>query len=150
MSTYRSRFAGIATGCALALALSATGAAATAPAAPAAAVRPKPPKQYTAAQVHGFLTKFYGRHGPTPYDRTHSVSAELRKKAAATKGYDALTCAGGTPKSITVGKVTTEPSGMGWAPVTTRPKTGQDKHFTAYVGLKGGMPMKLYDVTCGE
>ncbi|WP_424888415.1 hypothetical protein [Streptomyces sp. XH2] len=143
-STYRSRTAGVTAGCALALALSAAGVAGPAPVAEA---RPKA-KHYTAAQVHSFLVKFYGQHGPSASDRIHKVDAELRKRAAAAKGQDVLLCARGVPRHIVVGKVTTEPSDMGWATVTTRWKSGPDKHLTAYVGLKGSLPMKLYDVTC--
>ncbi|MET9417454.1 hypothetical protein ABZY03_25355 [Streptomyces klenkii] len=157
MPTYPSRFAGAATGCALALALSAAGVTGPAPAAaaapvPAAAPASAPqPKQYTAAQVYGFLVKFYGQHGPNAYDRVHKVDADLRKRAAAAKhSSDVLLCARKAPRSISVGRVKAERSGMAWAPVTTHWKAGPDKRFTAYVGLKGDLPMKLYDVTCGE
>ncbi|MFH8788718.1 hypothetical protein [Streptomyces roseoverticillatus] len=142
LSTYRSRAAGVTAGCALALALSTAGIAGPAPVAAAQ------PKQYTAAQVRSFLVKFYGQHGPSASDRIHKVDAELRRRAAAAKGQDVLLCARSTPRHIVVGKVTAEPSGMGWATVTTRWKAGPDKHLTAYVGLKGSLPLKLYDVTC--
>ncbi|WKU43369.1 hypothetical protein Q3V23_04330 [Streptomyces sp. VNUA116] len=142
LSTYRSRAAAVTAGCTLALVLGTAGAAGPAPVAAARA------KYYTAAQVHSFLVKFYGQHGPSASDRINKVDAELRQKAAATKGQDVLLCARSAPRHIVVGKVTAEPSGMGWAPVTTRWKAGPDKHLTAYVGLKGSLPMKLYDVTC--
>ncbi|MFF7019555.1 hypothetical protein ACFY97_00835 [Streptomyces klenkii] len=156
MPTHPPRFAGAAAGCALALALSAAGVTGPAPAAaaapvsaPASASASAPqPKQYTAAQVYGFLVKFYGQHGPSAYDRMHKVDADLRKRAAAAKGSDVLLCAQNVPRSISVGRVTAERSGMAWAPVTTHWKAGLDKRFTAYVGLKGSLPMKLYDVTC--
>ncbi|MGW2602370.1 hypothetical protein [Streptomyces klenkii] len=150
MPTHPPRFAGIAAGCALALALSAAGVTGPAPAAAAAPVSASAPqpKQYTAAQVYGFLVRFYGQHGPSAYDRMHKVDADLRKRAAAAKGSDVLLCAQNVPRSISVGKVTAERSGMAWAPVTTHWKAGPDKHLTAYVGLKGSLPMKLYDVTC--
>ncbi|MGK5546105.1 hypothetical protein ACSNOH_15420 [Streptomyces sp. URMC 127] len=140
----RSRAARTTAGCALALALAAAGVAGPAP---AAAARPK---QYTTAQVHAFLVKFYGQHGPSASDRIHKVDADLRKRAAAAKGHDVLLCARSAPRSISVGRVRAEPSGMGWATVTTYWKSGPQKHLTAYVGLKRELPMKLYDVTCDE
>ncbi|MEV4921601.1 hypothetical protein [Streptomyces roseoverticillatus] len=142
LSAYRSRAARVTAGCALALALSTAGIAGPAPVAAAQ------PKYYTAAQVHSFLVKFYGQHGPSAYDRVHKVDAELRKTAVATKNRDVLLCARSTPRQIVISKATIEPAGMAWSTVTTRWKAGPDKHFTAYVGLKGSLPMKLYDVTC--
>ncbi|MET9291239.1 hypothetical protein [Streptomyces sp. NPDC003077] len=144
------RRSGLAVGLAL-TATTALGGAATA-AAPATAQPGRStaqPVHYTARQVHGFLVGFYGHHGPSPYDRVHKVTPELRKKAAQTKDYDLLLCAQNTPRDISVGKVTTAQSaGVGWATITTHWKAGPDRKFTAYVGLDARKPMKLYDVQC--
>ncbi|MER7987314.1 hypothetical protein ABTY53_17280 [Streptomyces noursei] len=126
---------------ALALTLAATGPA-------AATVRSDPNGRHTAAEVHRFLTGFYGHHGPTRYQRDHQVSAHLKDRAAHTDGYDLLLCAQNSPRSITVGKVTTAQSaGVGWATVTTHWAGGTHHSFTAYVGLDS-RPITLQDVDC--
>ncbi|GAA4035605.1 hypothetical protein GCM10022247_71550 [Allokutzneria multivorans] len=107
------------------------------------------PPQYSADQVRSFLTEFYGKHGPSQHDREHHVTAELKKKAAATPDYDLLLCAQNKPAGIGIGAVTTAQSaGVGWATVTTR-WSGPAQQFTAYVGLDAREPLKLYDIDCG-
>ena len=107
------------------------------------------PQHYTAGQVRTFLVKFYGKHGPSQYDRTHRVTPFLQKKAAKTKDYDLLLCAQNRPRSISIGRVTTAQSAaVGWATVTTRWRDGTACRFTAYVGLDRREPIMLYDVVC--
>ncbi|SDM17503.1 hypothetical protein [Allokutzneria albata] len=107
------------------------------------------PQHYTAGQVRTFLVKFYGKHGPSQYDRKHRVTLYLRQRVAETKGYDLLLCAQNTPRDISIGKVTTAQSaGVGWATVTTRWAGSPKQRFTAYVGLDARKPIKLYDISC--
>ncbi|ANZ18602.1 hypothetical protein O1L44_22360 [Streptomyces noursei] len=122
--------------------------AATAPA--AATVRSDPAGRHTAAEIHRFLTGFYGQQGPTSHQRAHQVSAYLKDRAAHTDGYELLLCAQNTPRTITVGTVTTAQSaGVGWATVTTGWGGGATRSFTAYVGLESH-PITLQDVDCGQ
>ncbi|QMV20903.1 hypothetical protein GQS52_02855 [Streptomyces sp. SCUT-3] len=106
--------------------------------------------QYTAEQVHRFLVDFYGEHGPTPWERAHLVTGELRLKAARTTGYDLLLCARSAPDDIRVGPVTTAASaGVGWATVYTSWDGGREtSSFTAYVFLDTAAPLMLADVDC--
>ncbi|AEW93255.1 MULTISPECIES: hypothetical protein [Streptomycetaceae] len=121
-------------------------------AAPAATAAPRAGQgspQYTAAEVHRFLTGFYGQHGPSAYRRIHQVTPELRRRAAGTTGYDLLLCAQNTPRGIGVGEVTTAASaGQGWATVTTRWSGGARRSFTAYVGLDRRQPLRLSGIDC--
>ncbi|WP_328732497.1 hypothetical protein OHT20_25495 [Streptomyces caniferus] len=137
----------------LTLTLAASGpasAAAHPQSAPAAAgVRSDPNGRHTAAEIHRFLTSFYGQHGPDAGAREHQVSDHLKDRAAHTEGYDLLLCAQNTLRRITVGKVTTAQSaGVGWATVTTFWGGGTRGSFTAYVGLES-RPIVLQDVDCG-
>ncbi|MFE6134279.1 hypothetical protein ACFQ6Q_39405, partial [Streptomyces sp. NPDC056437] len=76
--------------------------------------------RYTAKEIHTFLDRFYGEHGPSAADRRNRVSDLLKEKAAANPGFDVLLCAQNTPRSIDIGKVTTAQSArVGWATVTT-------------------------------
>jgi len=110
-----------------------------------------PDAHYTAGQVHTFLMRFYGHHGPSVLDRQKKVTPELRKKAARTLDFDLLLCAQNTPRDISVGKVTTAQSaGVGWATITTKWPGSADKQFTAYVLLTTSEPMKLANVECGS
>ncbi|GAA2473733.1 hypothetical protein GCM10010406_07060 [Streptomyces thermolineatus] len=106
--------------------------------------------QYTAEQVHRFLVDFYGEHGPTPWERAHLVTGELRLKAARTTGYDLLLCARSAPDGIRIGPVTTAASaGVGWATVYTSWDGGREtSSFTAYVFLDTAAPPMLADVDC--
>ncbi|QHC21003.1 hypothetical protein [Streptomyces sp. GS7] len=125
----------------------AASASASAPSA-AATVRGAPGGRRTAAEIHRFLTAFYGPHGPGPYQRAHQVSDHLKDRAAHTEGYDLLLCAQNTPRAISVGRVTTARSaGVGWATVTTHWDGGRRATFTAYVGL-ASRPITLQDVDC--
>ncbi|MFI6766757.1 hypothetical protein [Streptomyces sp. NPDC050355] len=136
----------------LTLTLAASGPAAAHPrTGPAAsAVRPDAGGRHTAAEIHRFLTAFYGHHGPSDDAREHQVSAYLKDRAAHTEGYDLLLCAQNVPREITVGKVTTAQSaGVGWATVTTVWGGGGRDSFTAYVGLDSH-PIELQDVDCGR
>jgi hypothetical protein len=141
----RSRLALAFAGAAAALAVSAGSAPAAAPA-PAA-----PPRQYTAAQVHHFLARFYGHHGPTAWQRRHEVTPDLQRRAARTTGFDLLLCAQNTPRDIHVGKVTTAASaGAGWATVTSSWGGDSTSSFTAYVLLDRSRPLELADVSCAS
>ncbi|UKY50332.1 hypothetical protein [Streptomyces inhibens] len=134
----------------LTLTLAASGPAAAHPrTAPAAdTVRSDPNGRHTAAEIHRFLTAFYGHHGPSSWAREHRVSDHLKDRAAHTEGYDLLLCAQNTPREITIGKVTTAQSaGVGRATVTTFWDGNARHSFTAYVGLDSH-PIELQDVDC--
>lgn len=98
----------------LTLALAASGpAAAAAPLGrrrPPTRSAPTPTALHTAAEIHRFLSSFYGHHGPGAWAREHQVSDYLKDRAAHTEGYDLLLCAQNTPREITIGKVTTAQS----------------------------------------
>ncbi|WP_433572997.1 hypothetical protein [Streptomyces sp. CA-251247] len=107
--------------------------------------------RYTAKEIHTFLDRFYGEHGPSAADRRNRVSDLLKEKAAANPGFDVLLCAQNTPRSIDIGKVTTAQSArVGWATVTTH--WGENGEVTAelraLVDLDGTKPLKLLDVEC--
>lgn len=117
----------------------------TAAAAPASAA----PAPYSPKQVQDFLVGFYGQHGPSDAARASRVTPELRKKAERTTSYDLLLCAQNLPKSIQVGKVTTDQATRrGRATVTTSWASGPKQHFAAYVGLDASKPLRLADVVC--
>jgi hypothetical protein len=171
------RSAAVATGCGAALVLglaaapsavsapAAAGAASVPPAAPRATVScpaagatgsadatdPNGPR-YTAEQIHRFLVRFYGHHGPTPRAREHLVADDLKERAAQDPDSDLLLCAPKArrpPRDVRVGEVTTAQSaGVGWAPVTTYWAGGVVNTFTAYVDLDATEPLKLLDVVC--
>ncbi|KOT92388.1 MULTISPECIES: hypothetical protein [Streptomyces] len=112
-------------------------------------LRTDPNGRYTAEEIRRFLVSFYGKHGPSAWQREHQVSAELKKKAAETPDYDLLLCAQNTPRNITVGKVTTAQSArVGWATITTYWSGNRKQHFTAYVDLDATRPIELLDVSC--
>ncbi|KUL36089.1 hypothetical protein ADL22_25630 [Streptomyces sp. NRRL F-4489] len=135
---------------ALGLALATAGPATAATPQAAPTLRTDPNGRHTAAEIHRFLTRFYGQHGPSPYQRRHQVSAYLKDRADHTEGYDLLLCAQNTPRAISVGPVTTAQSAaVGWATVTTSWGDGTRRHFTAYVGLES-RPIVLQDVDCGS
>ncbi|MGD3107178.1 hypothetical protein [Streptomyces sp. YGL11-2] len=145
-----SRRTAAAAACAAALGLTLAASASASASAPSAAatVRSAPGGRHTAAEIHRFLTAFYGHHGPGPYQRAHQVSDHLRDRAAHTEGYDLLLCAQNTPRAISVGRVVTARSaGVGWATVTTHWDGGRRAAFTAYVGLDS-RPITLQDVDC--
>ncbi len=160
-----SRATAVATACAaavgLALTMAATSPAAAQPDRAAAtahdtpAVRtaptaePAPDSHWTAAEIHRFLVGFYGKHGPSPWQREHQVAPDLKERAANTPDYDLLLCAQNTPQNISIGKVTTAQSArVGWATVTTHWGANDKRHFTAYVDLDAEKPLKLLDVSC--
>ncbi|MGW7551282.1 hypothetical protein [Streptomyces rimosus] len=112
-------------------------------------LRTDPNGRYTAEEIRRFLVSFYGKHGPSAWQREHQVSAELKKKAAETPDYDLLLCAQNTPRNITVGKVTTAQSArVGWATITTYWSGNRKQSFTAYVDLDATRPIELLDVSC--
>ncbi|KOT55966.1 MULTISPECIES: hypothetical protein [Streptomyces] len=112
-------------------------------------LRTDPNGRYTAEEIRRFLVSFYGKHGPSAWQREHQVSAELKKKAAETPDYDLLLCAQNTPRNITVGKVTTAQSArVGWATITTYWSGNRKQNFTAYVDLDATRPIELLDVSC--
>ncbi|MFH8595648.1 hypothetical protein [Streptomyces rimosus] len=112
-------------------------------------LRTDPNGRYTAEEIRRFLVSFYGKHGPSAWQREHQVSAELKKKAAETPDYDLLLCAQNTPRNITVGKVTTAQSArVGWATITTYWSGNRQQNFTAYVDLDATRPIELLDVSC--
>ncbi|KOG53776.1 hypothetical protein ADK76_26260 [Streptomyces griseoflavus] len=112
-------------------------------------LRTDPNGRYTAEEIRRFLVSFYGKHGPSAWQREHQVSAELKKKAAETPDYDLLLCAQNTSRNITVGKVTTAQSArVGWATITTYWSGNRKQHFTAYVDLDATRPIELLDVSC--
>ncbi|MFH8347034.1 hypothetical protein [Streptomyces sp. NPDC018045] len=105
--------------------------------------------RYTAEEIRRFLVSFYGKHGPSAWEREHQVSAELKKKAAETPDHDLLLCAQNTPRDISVGKVTTAQSArVGWATITTYWSGDRKEQFTAYVDLDATRPIELLDVAC--
>ncbi|MCY0956040.1 hypothetical protein [Streptomyces sp. H27-H5] len=122
-------------------------------AAPAPAPAPGPavaagPHRHSAAEISGFLTVFYGKHGPSRYGRDHRVSQVLKDKQRDSPQSDVLLCAQGEPRSIAVGPVTVAASaGVGWATVTTGWDTEHTDTFTAYVRLDS-QPIRLDDVIC--
>lgn len=108
-------------------------------------------EQYTAKQVSRFLTHFYGKTGPTAWEREHLVSEDLKQRAAeAPPGFDLIICHRNQPDDIDIGPVTTAQSaGVGWATVYLG--FGPDQEiaaFTAYVDLNTAQPLKLLDVNC--
>ncbi len=112
-------------------------------------LRTDPNGRYTAEEIRRFLVSFYGKHGPSAWQREHQVAAELKKKAAETPDYDLLLCAQNTPRNITVGKVTTAQSArVGWATITTYWSGNRKQNFTAYVDLDATRPIELLDVSC--
>ncbi|MEU3725480.1 hypothetical protein [Streptomyces sp. NPDC031705] len=123
--------------------------AASAPAAALADPVPRPHRhQHTADEITGFLTAFYGTHGPSAPDRSRRISQQLKDKQAHTPDTDVLLCAPGTPKAITVGPATVaQAAGVGWATVTTVWDSGVLDTFTAYVRLDS-RPITLDDVIC--
>ncbi|MFD7667104.1 hypothetical protein [Streptomyces sp. NPDC059788] len=111
--------------------------------------RTDPNGRYTAEEIRRFLASFYGKHGPSAWQREHQVSAELKKKAAETPDRDVLLCAQNTPRDISVGKVTTAQSArVGWATITTHWSGNRTERFTAYVDLDASRPIELLDVAC--
>ncbi|MFH8750126.1 hypothetical protein ACH4GK_24625 [Streptomyces rimosus] len=146
----------IATSVALGLTLTAASAVPAAAASQSTSIQPAradlrtdPNGRYTAEEIRRFLVSFYGKHGPSAWQREHQVSAELKKKAAETPDYDLLLCAQNTPRNITVGKVTTAQSArVGWATITTYWSGNRKQHFTAYVDLDATRPIELLDVSC--
>ncbi|MFI0260003.1 hypothetical protein ACH4OW_13345 [Streptomyces sp. NPDC017056] len=159
MLRHVSRTSAIATAAAVALGLTLTATAAAAPVTAALGasarqqsgppVRTDPNNRYTAEEIRRFLTSFYGKHGPSAWQREHQVSAELKKKAAETPDYDLLLCAQNTPRDISVGKVTTAQSArVGWATITTHWSGNRTERFTAYVDLDATRPIELLDVAC--
>lgn len=110
-------------------------------------------EQYTAKQVSRFLTHFYGKTGPTAWEREHLVSDDLKQRAAeAPPGFDLILCHSNTADidDIDIGPVTTAQSaGVGWATVFLG--FGPDQEiaaFTAFVDLDTAQPLKLLDVDC--
>ncbi|GAA2943965.1 hypothetical protein [Streptomyces enissocaesilis] len=110
---------------------------------------PAPDKRWTAAEIHRFLAGFYGKHGPSPWEREHQVAPGLKERAAGIPDYDLLLCAQNEPRNISIGKVTTAQSArVGWATVTTHWGANDKQRFTAYVDLDAEKPIKLLDVAC--
>ncbi|WTW93900.1 hypothetical protein OG216_11135 [Streptomycetaceae bacterium NBC_01309] len=134
------RSALVAAACAGALTVSLSGSASAAPA-----------PQYSAKEVGRFLHHFYGKTGPTPWEREHLVSEDLKERAEeAPPGFDLIMCTRNAPKDIDIGPVTTAQSaGVGWATVFLGWGPGQEiAAFTAYVDLDKSRPLKLLDVNC--
>lgn len=105
-------------------------------------------RRHTAAQISGFLTGFYGAHGPSAHDRRHRVSQQLRDKQRNNPDTDVLLCAQSEPNRITVGPATVaQNAGVGWATVTTHWDGGATDTFTAYVRLDS-RPIRVDDVIC--
>ncbi|HSA49679.1 MAG TPA: hypothetical protein VLH10_06145 [Yinghuangia sp.] len=118
---------------------------------PATAEAAQQQEQYTAKQVSRFLTHFYGKTGPTAWEREHLVSEDLKQRAAeAPPGFDLILCHSNQPEDIDIGPVTTAQSaGVGWATVFLGWGPGQEvAAFTAYVDLDTSNPLKLLDVDC--
>ncbi|MEU9143347.1 hypothetical protein [Streptomyces sp. NPDC048349] len=124
---------------------------ATLPAVPAlAAPAPAPPvpQSHTADVIVGFLTDFYGEHGPTLHDRETRVSQLLKDKQKESPNADVLLCAQNEPQGIVVGPATVAQSaGVGWATVTTLWDAGRTDTFTVYVRLDS-QPIRVDDVIC--
>lgn len=114
----------------------------------AAAARPVTPRLHDATAITSFLTGFYGRHGPSGYDRDHRVSQVLKDRQRESGETDVLLCAREEPRDIAIGPVTVAPAAaVGWATVTTHWDSGATDTFTAYVRLDS-QPIRLDDVIC--
>ncbi|MGP3973679.1 hypothetical protein ACTWQF_06465 [Streptomyces sp. 8N114] len=134
-------------------------AAQAAPTAAAQAAEAKPAAQpagpvvkhrHTGPEIHRFLSRFYGDHGPSDSQREHFVSDFLKQKQAENPDHDVILCAQNTPQNIEVGPVTTAQSaGFGWATVTAYWADGTTTTFTAYVDLDSH-PIELHDVVCAQ
>jgi hypothetical protein len=106
--------------------------------------------RHTGPQIHRFLTRFYGEHGPSDAEREHDVSDHLKQKQAENPDYDVILCAQNTPQNIEVGPVTVAQSaGFGWSTVTAYWADGTTSTFTAYVDLDSH-PIELHDVVCAQ
>lgn len=113
-----------------------------------AQARPAPHPPHTAADIGGFLTDFYGDHGPSAPDREARVSQVLKDRQLASADADVLLCAQNEPRDISIGPVTVaQVAGIGWATVTTHWDAGVTDTFTAYVRLDSE-PIHLDDVIC--
>ncbi|MFE5488537.1 hypothetical protein ACIRS3_16065 [Streptomyces virginiae] len=132
---------------ALPVAAPAPAVAAPAAAVPAAVVPAAVPEGHTADQIGRFLTRFYGKHGPSAHDRRHHVSQVLLERQANTQS-DVLLCAQNEPQDIGIGPVTVaQAAGVGWATVTTHWGADKTDTFTAYVRLDS-KPIRIDDVIC--
>ncbi|WP_436774876.1 hypothetical protein [Yinghuangia sp. YIM S09857] len=140
MPRRRIRSALVAAACAGALTASLSGSASATPG-----------PQYSAKEVGRFLHHFYGKTGPTAWEREHLVSEDLRQRAEeAPPGFDLIMCTRNAPEDIDIGPVTTAQSaGVGWATVFLAWGPGQEiAAFTAYVDLDKSRSLKLLDVNC--